>query len=70
MDGGPTFLDEKSSKSLVNIEMAEDQEPSSAINAIIPLASLVAGVLIFDNDLAHGALLAVAVQFVSTLGRK
>lgn len=70
MDGGPTFLDEKSSKSLVNIEMAEDQEPSSALNAIIPLASMVAGVLIFDNDLAHGALLAVAVQFVLYVGQK
>ncbi len=68
--GGPAFLEEKSSKSLVNIEMAEDQQASSALNAIIPLASMVVGVLIFDNDLAHGAILALAVQFVMYVGQR
>jgi len=69
-NGGPTFLEEKSSKSLVNIEMAEDQEASSALNAIIPMVAMVVGVLIFDNDLAHGALLAIAVQFFLYVGQK
>lgn len=67
--GGPTFLEEKSSKSLVNIEMAEDQKASHALNAIIPMAAMVIGVLIFDNDLAHGALLAIVVQFVMYVGQ-
>ena len=68
--GGPTFLEEKGSKSLVNMEMDENQKPSSAINAIIPMAAMVLGVLIFDNDLAHGALLAIAVQFILYVGQK
>lgn len=68
--GGSTFLEEKSSKSLVNIEMAEDQKASHALNAIIPMAAMVIGVLIFDNDLAHGALLAIVVQFAMYVGQR
>ncbi len=69
-DGGPTFISEKGSKSLVSIEMNENQKASNALNAIIPLAAMVAGVLAFDNDLAHGAFLAVAVQFVMYVPQK
>ncbi len=69
-EGGPTFISEKGSKSLVSIEMNEDQKASSALNAIIPLMAMVAGVLAFDNDLAHGALLAIAVQFVMYVPQK
>ena len=53
-EGGPALLDEEQSKSLVEIEMPQETKPSSALNAIIPIVILVAGVLIFDNDLIHG----------------
>ncbi|MDD5928014.1 MAG: Na+/H+ antiporter NhaC family protein [Firmicutes bacterium] len=62
--GGPALPDEGSEKSLVDIEMPDEEKSSSALNAIIPIVILVAGVLIFDNDLIHGILLAVLAQFI------
>lgn len=68
--GGPALLDEEQAKSLVEIEMPEETKQSSALNAIIPIVTLVAGVLIFDNDLIHGIFLAVAAQFILYISQR
>ena len=63
--GGPALAEEEQQKSLVDIEMPDDAKTSSALNAIIPIFSLVIGVLICDNDLIHGIFLALAAQTAS-----
>jgi len=68
-EGGPAFLDEGAG-SLVDIGTAQDVKPSSAVNALLPIAVLVAGVLIFDNDLIHGLVLALVCQFVLYIPQK
>lgn len=68
-EGGPAFLNE-GAENLVDIGSVEDVKPSSAINALLPIAVLVAGVLIFDNDLIHGLVLALACQFILYISQK
>lgn len=68
--GGPVLMDEPQMKSLVNIETVEGQKPSSALNAIVPILVMVAGVLIFDNDLIHGLILAIVAQFLMYTGQR
>lgn len=68
--GGPALAEEEQQKSLVDIEMPDDAKTSSALNAIIPIFSLVIGVLICDNDLIHGIFLALAAQFILYVPRK
>lgn len=68
-DGGPAFLDE-GAENLVDIGSVEDVTPSPAINALLPIAVLVAGVLIFDNDLIHGLVLALACQLMLYIPQK
>lgn len=63
-------MDEEQTKSLVDIEMPDNTGTSSALNAIIPIVSLVAGVLIFDNDLIHGIFLAVIAQFILYISQR
>lgn len=69
-EGGPTLLPEAKEKSLVDIEAVEDGEPSHPINAIGPIVVLVAGVLLFDNDLVHGTVLAIVAQFLLYTSQK
>ncbi len=68
-EGGPAFLDE-GAENLVDIGSVEDVTPSPAINALLPIAVLVAGVLIFDNDLIHGLVLALACQLILYIPQK
>ena len=68
--GGPVLMDEPQMKSLVNIETVEGQKPSSALNAIVPILVMVAGVLIFDDDLIHGLILAIVAQFLMYTGQR
>ena len=69
-NGGPALLSEEQTRSLVDIEMPDNTRTASAFNAIIPIVTLVAGVLIFDNDLIHGILLAVAAQFILYISQR
>lgn len=68
--GGPVLLKESGDRSLVDIEVSDNQTSSSAANAIIPIIVLVAGVLVFDNDLTHGMVLAVVTQFIMYTSQK
>lgn len=68
--GGPAFVQESVDASIVSIDLPENHKPSSAANALVPIAVLVAVVLIYDNDLVHGILAAVAVQAVMYIGGK
>lgn len=68
-EGGPAFLDE-GMENLVDIGSVEAAKPSSAINALLPIAVLVAGVLICDNDLIYGLILALMCQFVLYIPQK
>lgn len=62
--GGPLLPDEKGSASIVNLEMENEVKESSALNIIIPVAVMVAVVLIYDNDLVHGIFACIATQCV------
>lgn len=62
--GGPTLLVEEGSKSIVTIESSDDIAASSIFNIIIPIAVLVAGVMIFDHDLIMGIVIALISQFL------
>lgn len=62
-DGGPAFFEEKGEK-LVELGSSDDVKPSSALNALIPIGVLIGGVLVCDNDLVHGLILALVCQFI------
>ena len=68
--GGETLYAEKSETPLVNFTPPEQKKESSALNAIIPIATLVIVSLIFDKDLVHGLLAAIAVQCVLYVAQK
>lgn len=67
--GGPVLLEETQEKSIVSFEGKENQQPTSAINAL-PLLVMVVGVLSFGNDLIHGVILAILSQFILYIGQK
>ncbi len=72
-NGGPALLIDEKADQLVDVAAIDETKISSAANAILPMAALIAGVLIFDNDLLHGlllALLVLLVQFVLYLAQK
>ena len=62
--GGPALLIEEGTTPIVSIDVAENDRPSSILNIIIPIAVLVAGVMIFDHDLIMGIVIALASQLV------
>ena len=57
-------------KSLVNLEMDENIESSSALNFLIPMVVLIAVTIYYDNDLVHGMLAAIATQAVLYIGQR
>lgn len=61
--GGPSYLEEKVDKSLVNIEMSDNGKEVPAINAVLPIVVLVGVSIIFGNSLVHGLVATIAVQF-------
>ena len=62
--GGAPFEQNASAEKLVDIADVDENNVSSAWNAIIPLAALVGGTVLFDNDLLHGIIIALIVQFL------
>lgn len=56
--GGAPFEQSGSAEKLVDIANVDEDNVSSAWNAIIPLAALVGGTVLFDNDLLHGIIIA------------
>ena len=62
--GGPTLLKEEGTKSIVTIESSDNVSASTVFNIIVPIAVLVAGVMIFDHDLIMGIVLALISQFL------
>ena len=62
--GGAPFEQSGSAEKLVDIADVDEDNVSSAWNAIIPLAALVGGTVLFDNDLLHGIVIALVVQFL------
>lgn len=68
--GGPVLPENSGEKSLVNLEMDENIESSSALNFLIPMVVLVAVTIYYDNDLVHGMLAAIATQAVLYIGQR
>ena len=62
--GGPTRLKEENMESLVEFQIDPDQKPSSALNALIPIALIVVGTLVFDKDVIHGIFLSLLSEFL------
>ena len=62
--GGETYVEEVRGSSMIDSGDFSDVEARSPIYAIIPIIAIVAGTVCFDNDLLHGALIALIVQFV------
>ena len=50
-NGGPALLIDEKADKLVDVGSVDEEKVSSALNAIIPLVVLIAGVLLCDNDL-------------------
>ena len=69
-NGGPALLIYEKADKLVDVGSVDEEKVSSALNAIIPLVVLIAGVLLCDNDLLHGLVLALLAQFVLYVGQK
>lgn len=62
--GGAAFEPGEKGEKLVDIDEVDEHNVSSAWNAIIPLAALVGGTVLFDNDLLHGIIVCLVVQFL------
>lgn len=67
-EGGSVLVQEAGGQSLVDIAEPDSENASPAIYALIPIVTLVAGVLYFDNDLVYGLFVALGVQFVMYVG--
>lgn len=68
--GGTALPPAEKGAVLVDLGAEEGENTSSALNAVIPLAALMAGVLLFENDLVHGLVLAILVQLVLYVGQR
>ncbi len=69
-NGGPALLIDEKADKLVDVGSVDEEKVSSALNAIIPLIVLIAGVLLHDNDLLHGLVLALIAQFILYVGQR
>ena len=67
-EGGPAFIQDKSERSVVEATDLSDVEERSLWYALIPILALIIGVVSFDNDLVHGLVIALIVQFVMYIG--
>ena len=68
--GGPTEPTEQSESRLVEIAAPKEEKASAAWNILIPLAVLIAGVLLCGNDLICGLILALMAQFLLYIGQR
>lgn len=68
--GGPAFERDEKAEKLVDVADVDESRTSSAWNAVVPLAVLVGGTIIFDNDLIHGMVLAIIAQFLLYVPQK
>lgn len=69
-NGGSVLSESSGEKSLVNLEMDDNIESSSALNFLIPMVVLVAVTIYYDNDLVHGMLAAIATQAVLYISQR
>ncbi|MGI6733851.1 MAG: Na+/H+ antiporter NhaC family protein [Anaerovoracaceae bacterium] len=68
--GGPVEFKEKNETTIVSIKMHENCKATSSLNAFVPIVIMVIVVLMFDNDLVHGILAAIAVQAILYLSQR
>jgi Na+/H+ antiporter NhaC len=68
--GGDTIPRDEGGSSMIQMDMEEDVKPTSALNVIVPLLSLVVGTLIFDCDLTYGCIIAIFVQMIMYLSQR
>ena len=63
-------MEGKTENSIIDIEMPENDKPSSALNAIIPIAALVIVTMIYGNDLIYGLFASIAAAAVLYISQK
>ena len=68
--GGPAFERDEKAEKLVDIADVDESRVSPAWNAVVPLAVLVGGTILFNNDLAHGMVLAILAQLLLYVPQK
>ena len=68
--GGPAFERDEKAEKLVDIADVDESRVSPAWNAMVPLAVLVGGTILFGNDLVHGMVLAIIAQFLLYVPQK
>ncbi len=68
--GETIIVEEEGGASIFNIEKDETVKPVSPLNFLIPIIALVVGMIIFDNDLIHGIIVALVVQAVMYIVQK
>lgn len=66
--GGAVVPEEETGSSLVDMSTTGNQRESSALNAVLPIIIMIITVLLCDNDLIHGLVAAIAVQFIMYVG--
>lgn len=69
-NGGATFLKEKESASIVDVDSLNENKVSSALNAVLPIVAMIVGVFAFDNDLVYGLFIALMAQLFLYVGQK
>ncbi len=69
-NGGAALVHDEKADQLVDVSVLDESKVSSALNAIIPLVFLIIGVLMYDNDLLYGIVLALIAQFVLYVGQR
>ena len=68
--GGDVLVKEKAGVSIVDLDISVEKKPSSPLNFIIPITALVIIAILYDNDLVHGLIAAIAVQGVLYISQK
>ena len=66
--GGAVVPEEETGSSLVDMSTTGNKRESSALNAVLPIIIMIITVLLCDNDLIHGLVAAIAVQFIMYVG--
>lgn len=62
--GDNTIVEEKTANSIIEIEMPENNTPSGAWNAIVPIGCLVIVTVICDNDLSYGIIASIGAAAI------
>lgn len=68
--GGPTLIHEKNEKSLVDLGIFDEDNVSSPLFILLPLAVVIAGSIYFGKNMLIGLILGIVCQFILYIPKK